>query len=348
MTETASLTERLTERLAQTLLDPVSLVAVALSAMALAVIWALRRRAGPRRAGGDLDAFAPSQPVPLLETPMEPVLAAPRRAAPQTGGPGVVSGLAFAAIGLVAFCGLVAAGLKIVGEVPSPVTAPLAEASGWQDDVMVVATGPTGCDPGLDGHAASYTHCGASVPVRFEVLGLAVDGERLTDAAWATEGRPFVLTAPSRPAPFTLAASADVLAAPGSEIGDYDAYVAVGYADAGDGADASARAEARSLALAGVALRAAQGGNPRDCRSDVMVHAVSLGASRDGPVPAPLLIGVHVEDRVNRPEGDAGDLNAMLDGLFASQGAVITGLRPEAYGPWKVVGSQRACRRSPV
>ena len=348
MTETASLTERL----AAMLFDPASVVAIALAGMALVAILAFRRRArAPMAAREDSDPAGPTQPIPLLETPMTPVLAAPRRVpTPERRSVSLLSGLAFAAIGIVAVAGLVGFGMRVAGGVPDARVTVADTGAGWLDDVQVLAAGPAGCEAGLDGHADSYTHCGASVPVRFEVLGLAVDGQRLTDAAWSGAGRrAFVLTAPGRPAPFTLDHAASLLAAPGSDLSDYDAYVAVGYADeASDGDLAAYRAEARGLALADVALRQVRGASARDCRSDVMVHAVSLGAGAGGPPPAPLLVGVRIEDRVNRPSGDAGDLNAMLDGLFAGPGAVITGLSPDAYGPWKVVLSERACRRSPV
>ena len=345
------------ERLVALMTDPVSLAGVLVAAILLGTIFAAKaRKAAP---APEEDRFgpvggAPTQPIPLLETPLEasgPTLAAPRRADPPTGkgAVGLVSALAFGAIGLVAFAGLIGLGMKVAGGAAPAAPLPQADAA-WTDEVTVLATGPAGCEAGLDGHADSYTHCGASVPVRFEVVGLALDGERLTDAVWAgADARAFVLRSPTRAAPFTLGSQASLLAAPGSALSDYDAYVAVGYADAAaEGEGAGARAEARSLALADLALRSVQGARPRDCRSDVMVHAVSLGAAPGGPPPAPLLIGVHVEDRVNRPRGDAGDLNAMLDGLFASQGAAITGLRPEAYGPWTIVASERACDRSPV
>lgn len=344
MTETASFAGRL----ADLVLDPWSLAGIVLAGMALTAILAARRR-GPRAPAPAPDRFAPTQPIPLLETPMAPVLAAPRRTerAP-SGWPGLICGLAFAAIGVVAFGGLIVLGMRAAGGADAPASAASAGRGNQVAGRAADSVGPAGCRPGLDGHAASYTHCGAGVPVRYEVLGLAVDGARLTDAAWSGAGRPFVLTAPARPAPFTLDGDASLLAAPGSDLGDYDAYVAVGYADAGEGADAAIRAEARGLALAELALRTTQGGNPRDCRSDATVHAVSLGAGGDGPAPAPLLIGVRVEDRVNRPRGGAGGLDAMLDGLFAGEGAAITGLPVEAYGPWRVLSSERACRRSPV
>ena len=43
-----------------------------------------------------------------------------------------------------------------------------------------------------------------------------------------------------------------------------------------------------------------------------------------------------------------GDLDAMLNGLFAGGGAAIIGLDPDAYGPWRILSSERACERSPV
>ena len=341
------------ERLGALVLDPVSLVAIGLAALALGGIALFARRKTATQAPNDEARLpGPTQPIPLLDTPMEPVLAAPRRTEPSRTDRGVslLSGLAFAAIGLVAFAGLIGFGLKVAGgsggqAAPLPPAAPV-----WTDEATVAGIGPAGCRAGLDAHRASYTHCGASVPVRFEVLDLSVDGERLRDAAWSDASRrAVVLTAPGRPAPFTLAGGADLLAAPGSAMGDYDAFIAVGYADrATDGEGATARAEARGLALADVALRHAQGGRPRDCRSDVTVHAVSLGAAGEGPAPKPLLIGVHVEDRVNRPAGDVGDLDAMLNGLFAGGGAAIIGLDPDAYGPWRILSSERACERSPV
>lgn len=348
MTNTAA-----ADRLIALIADPVSLVAIGLASAALFAIAVVSRRKTRAAAPAPTRAFAPPPPVPLLDTPMQPTLAAPRRAPGMDGaakGLSLLSGLAFAAIGVAAFGGLIAFALKIAGTTPLPAE-PLPQTAGvWQDDVTVIATGPAGCEAGLDGHRASYTHCGASVPVTFEVVGLAKDGKRLTDAVWSgADRRAFVLTAKDQPAPFTLSRGADLLAAPGATLGEYDAYIAVGYADeTRDGDDARARAEARSFALADLTLREVRGSRPRDCRSDVMVHAVSLGVAKNGPVPAPLLIGVHIDDRVNRPVGDAGDLNAMLNGLFATGGARITGLNPADYGPWDVLGSQRACKRPPV
>jgi hypothetical protein len=361
----ASQAPGLAERLAEVLLAPSGLVAVALAGLGV-LILVLRAKPGGEKGGqGAIGLRGEVIDPPLLDT----TLIAPARV--EGGGRaargfGLLSVLGFGAAGLAAIAGMVMLAPRLAGpkaprvavaEAPAGLGVTVSYEDRYGDDFQVTARRAPlpllGCEEGLGAHADAYTACGFAAPVRFELIALAREGERLLSPVWAaSDKRAFVLEAPGEPAPFTLDGRAEMVAAPGGDLDAYDAVLAFGTATAArDGEAARMRAEARSLALQDFVLAKVRGGAPEDCRSDVSVHAVSLGATRDeaAEAPRPILVGVRIEDRINRGlPMSAGELDALIDEFLNGQGAEILGLTPEAYGPWDLLSSERACDRSPI
>ena len=327
-------------RLLDVIVSPTSFVAIALAGAAILGIVLFAKRDGRRPGSGEgPTASAAETTPPLLETPLKVIT--PGRTKLPLGAPAlgrVASGALFAVIGVTAILG--AKFLMERGEGTVVADLPPAEAK-WREDAVILAGQP--CEGGAD-HAGAFTACGAGVPVTFEAIALSREGEALRDLAWAGEGRrPVVLTERRQPAPFTLDGATDLLLQPGARLSDYDAFVAVGYADeAVDGAQAEARAEARGYALQDFVLDALPRRRAHECAGAPLVHAVSLGARRGeaGPAPRPVLIGLKANSMIN---GDAGELDAMLEEVFAPEAAPVLGVVPDAYGPWTLLGSQRAC-----
>ena len=331
-------------RLIEILLTPTSLVALALAGAAILAILLLsarRAKAAPLAEAPTMTA-AETAP-PLLETPL--TIITPGRQKLQAALPvlgRVASGLAVTAVGVAALLGLrtLAGHTDSAGGAAAP-AATVAYEDGWADETTVLAGGE--CEA-RGTHAGAYTSCGAGVPITYEAIGLSRRGEALRDAVWSGAGRrAVVLTASRQPTPFTLDGATDLRLVPGATLPSYDAFVAVGYADPSvDGEAALARAEARGYALQDFVLGALPRRRARDCASAPIVHAVSLGARRGegGPAPAPVLIGLKAGTLVN---GDAGALDAALEELFAPEAARVLGVVPDAYGPWTLLSSVRAC-----
>lgn len=334
-------------RLIEILLTPTSLIAVALAGAAiLAILLLAGRRSRTVEAPQAPAMIAAETAPPLLETPLKIITPGRERlrvALPTLGR--VASGVAVTALGVAALLGLkTLASLGAEGAAPSRAgTVAIEDAwpDAWEDDGTVLAG--AACEA-RGTHAGAYTSCGAGVPVTYEAIGLSRRGEALRDAVWSGQGRrAVVLTASRQPTPFTLDAATDLRLAPGADLSGYDAFVAVGYADPSvDGETAPARAESRGYALQDFMLDALPRRRARDCAAAPVVHAVSLGARRGegGPAPAPVLIGLRAGSLVN---GDAGSLDAALEELFAPEAARVLGVVPDAYGPWTLLSSVRAC-----
>ena len=337
-------------RLTETLFAPTSLVALALAAAAIVgIVLVARRRAGTA-ASEPLGARPDMAPPPLLATELSaPRLDTPART-PTLRGMDRLGERAWT-LGFVGLGGAVLAALAAYGTAGSGTQEVAGQEGAWEDEVVVtgrLADGPCGARAA---HAAALTACIAGAPVTYEVLGISRDGERLSEAAWSDASRrASVLIARGAPAPFTLGAAVLLPGASTADLSAYDALVVVGYADpARDGEDAEARAVTRSGALRDFALAALRGGAGQDCRSDAVVHTVSLGAKRGepGPEPSPLVLGVRSAGLVNAP-GGAPDLTGELDRLFGDDAAGLLGFMPEDYGPWRHLSTERACARSPI
>ena len=341
-------------RLADILLDPASLAGMAVAGGAVLAILALTAKPQVKAAKPAAEAVPP-----LLDTPLkgeDPVLIAPKRVLPKLPAFGAkLSAAFFSLVGVATLFGLAFLAQNVTGN-GQRVAVASADDEVFDDgiDTYVVRgngiVAADGCAPGVDSHVGVFTHCGFDTAVRYEVIGFARDGQRLQDVTFSGAGsRPFVAQAFGAPTPFVLdARRADLVPPPGGDLSAYDAFVAIGFADEGvDGEAAEARAEARGVSLASFVLDEIRGPVPADCRSDALVHAVSLGARRataEGPAPRPILIGVRSESRIN---GDAAALDQTLDGLLSGEGAALLGVAPDAYGPAKVLSSTYACAKSP-
>ena len=327
-------------RLIDLLLSPTSLIALALAGAAILAILLLAGRRGAAPVKQPPSMAAAETAPPLLETPLKIITPGRERlsaALPSLGKAASAAGAV--AVGVAALLGLkTLAGASGLGGEAAPIATVTYE-DAFADTVLAGAD----CEVAAS-HAGAFTSCGAGVPITYEAIGFSRGGEPLRDALWSGAGRrAVVLTAAREATPFTLDAKTDLRPAPGADLSGYDAFVAIGFADPSvDGEAAETRAEARGYALQDFVLDVLPRRRARDCAGAPVVHAVSLGARRGeaGPAPRPVLIGVRANSLVN---GDAAELDAALDELLAPEAARVLGIVPDAYGPWTLLSSERAC-----
>ncbi|WOI53395.1 hypothetical protein [Parvularcula sp. LCG005] len=234
----------------------------------------------------------------------------------------------------------------------------------YDDDVMVVTAASLPavpsyhgfdvsrlvCDEGIlpASYGTSYRLCSPTQAAQLDIISFAREGTALLDPSW-TNSAGATVSAANQATPFRLDDTVEMVPAAGSNLGDYDAFIAIGLSDdASSDESASHQAAAdRGFAVGRFVLDSLRGDVEADCTSNATVYALSVAAPAEtmGDLTRlqPVLVGVKFDGRFNVEDRDA---DALIDDFIRSQGARITGYNLRDYSGVRKLFSEKACNRA--